>query len=377
VKAIALFALAVLVPTLGKAATVTVELDGSGDYVVLQDAINAAASGDTVLVGPGRHDTFRAAQSVVNGFEFQGIAWLVGDLTLIGQGAGTTFLGPSVVSTELEGLPTCTVFVDGGSESTVSGFTIDGTQYPMILRNRSTVTMCHIDNPSDISGIAVSAGDGIEILNCTFNGRSGVFARTPDVTNLLVENCQFIDDGQGNYAAMVIGNSAQDAMIRNCLFRGYAEGVEFSLSATGTIDNCDFEDITVGALDLSSGSVVMTNCRVEAGARFSLGVNIGSLDLRDSIIGGGTLATLLVSGLNVTIRDSHLLNGGGLTVDSIGPADRVIDLAGNWWGTADENLIESWIRDANGNVTFLPILDGPLATQSRSIGSVKGSFGDQ
>jgi hypothetical protein len=35
------------------AATITVERDGSGDFMVLQEALNAAADGDTIRLGPG------------------------------------------------------------------------------------------------------------------------------------------------------------------------------------------------------------------------------------------------------------------------------------------------------------------------------------
>jgi len=32
-----------------------VEKDGSGDFAVIQNAVDAAAPGDTVVVGPGRY----------------------------------------------------------------------------------------------------------------------------------------------------------------------------------------------------------------------------------------------------------------------------------------------------------------------------------
>ena len=38
-----------------QAATWTVEKDGSGDFTVIQDAVNAASGGDTILIGPGRY----------------------------------------------------------------------------------------------------------------------------------------------------------------------------------------------------------------------------------------------------------------------------------------------------------------------------------
>ncbi|MBK7670012.1 MAG: hypothetical protein IPJ24_01300 [bacterium] len=34
------------------AGTLTVRRDGTGDFTVIQDAVNAAASGDTIRIGP-------------------------------------------------------------------------------------------------------------------------------------------------------------------------------------------------------------------------------------------------------------------------------------------------------------------------------------
>ena len=36
------------------ARTWRVEKDGSGDFTVIQDAVDAAAAGDTIRIGPGR-----------------------------------------------------------------------------------------------------------------------------------------------------------------------------------------------------------------------------------------------------------------------------------------------------------------------------------
>ena len=47
-----------LVPCLGgqgRCRTWVVELDGSGDFTVIQDAVDAAADGDTIFIGPGHH----------------------------------------------------------------------------------------------------------------------------------------------------------------------------------------------------------------------------------------------------------------------------------------------------------------------------------
>nr|MDK2851621.1 hypothetical protein [Candidatus Cloacimonadota bacterium] len=45
----------IVLPALIFAATLTVKQDGSGDYTVIQSALDAASPGDTVLVYPGRY----------------------------------------------------------------------------------------------------------------------------------------------------------------------------------------------------------------------------------------------------------------------------------------------------------------------------------
>jgi hypothetical protein len=50
-----LLTLVLLIPGLAMGITRTVKLDGSGDYTSIQAALNAAQSGDTVLVYPGRY----------------------------------------------------------------------------------------------------------------------------------------------------------------------------------------------------------------------------------------------------------------------------------------------------------------------------------
>ena len=60
----------------------------------LQDALDAAAPGDSILIGPGRFDTFRPARSVVDNFPFAAIAWVTTtDLTIIGAGRDQTISG--------------------------------------------------------------------------------------------------------------------------------------------------------------------------------------------------------------------------------------------------------------------------------------------
>ena len=78
------------------AATITVRKDGTGDYIRIQPALDAAASGDTVLIGPGEYTTLNP--SYIPGYAWDvdvGAYVRVPDLTLIGAGAGLTVIGPT------------------------------------------------------------------------------------------------------------------------------------------------------------------------------------------------------------------------------------------------------------------------------------------
>ena len=72
------------------AKTWTVEKDGSGDFEIIQDALDAAADGDTVLVGAGRYDTFRPYEALTDGFPLQTIAMVRTRVLLQGAGRDAT-----------------------------------------------------------------------------------------------------------------------------------------------------------------------------------------------------------------------------------------------------------------------------------------------
>lgn len=74
------------------AATWRVELNGSGDFTDIQPAVDAAAAGDTIRIGPGRFATFRPIE--LPGF-FDEVIVLVTkpNLTFIGAGKGVTRVG--------------------------------------------------------------------------------------------------------------------------------------------------------------------------------------------------------------------------------------------------------------------------------------------
>ena len=76
-------------------ATILVRKDGTGDYSVLHTAVNAAADGDTILIGPGEFTETRSVQ--IPGWPTDVLTHgdvLVRRLTIIGAGEGVTVIGP-------------------------------------------------------------------------------------------------------------------------------------------------------------------------------------------------------------------------------------------------------------------------------------------
>ncbi len=66
--------------------------DGSGDFTVIQEAVNAASSGDVIHIGPGRYIDYTI-------FDWGNVyVWLDGtkSLTFVGAGAEATIIGPDV-----------------------------------------------------------------------------------------------------------------------------------------------------------------------------------------------------------------------------------------------------------------------------------------
>ncbi len=92
-----------LAPAPGTAAVVRVESDGSGDFTAIQAAVDAAVSGDTVMVGPGTWSEHVAVEG----------KWFI----LIGrEGAESTVLEGGYAGRPL-------TIVDSGLRCTITGFT--------------------------------------------------------------------------------------------------------------------------------------------------------------------------------------------------------------------------------------------------------------
>ena len=79
------------------AATWHVEQDGSGDFDDIQPAVDAAAAGDTILIGPGHYDQARSVLIPQWAGETDVFVYVdKEDLTFIGSDRDEVIVGPSV-----------------------------------------------------------------------------------------------------------------------------------------------------------------------------------------------------------------------------------------------------------------------------------------
>ncbi|MFH2054292.1 MAG: hypothetical protein ABIK96_17705, partial [bacterium] len=117
-------ALCLALPSLGHAATITVMQDGSGDFVEIQPALDAVASGDTLLIGHGEFTQLIPSYIPGYAWEVDVCAYVhVPALTIIGAGASQTILGPTTYfGSRATFSPKCLVWLEG-SERYIQGIT--------------------------------------------------------------------------------------------------------------------------------------------------------------------------------------------------------------------------------------------------------------
>lgn len=168
---LSLLILAVLLPCLAMALTLSVKQDGSGDYTAIQAALDAANPGDTVLVHPGRY--------------FENLTIESNNITLMSL--ETTTGNPAYIdSTIIDGNHSDRRIRARSNEAVISGFSLTnglslGAGGGISISNMTTVINCKIfgnqaRTGGDVGGIASITSVNnprIDIINCTFAGNQG------------------------------------------------------------------------------------------------------------------------------------------------------------------------------------------------------------
>jgi Right handed beta helix region len=371
-------------PGLVQGRTWYVEKDGSGDYTVIQDAINAAAAGDTIRIGPGRFDEYRP-YTYPGGIYDVGIYNTLPSLAILGDGELSTTIG---VAVDGDGDYSAGLFNDvdmPGVSVSISGLTFEGGFFGAL--------------PLDGS---------IEFSNCTFRGsQNGIWSYASG----FVSECRFVDIQNTGIGSFAPGN---DLSVRDCEFIGCASfGFYFQSSPDMDVGNCLFENCLVGGFfDISSGSitncsidvapsgtglgfegngrVLISGCTISSAYRNLFIVGASNLTFEGNILEPAEAESIYLATCTPVFHNNHILRGSGDSVLLAGfssnQEDIYLDMTNNYWGTTEPDSIAAWIHDGNDEydpiwgikafVNFEPFSAVPLDTEKKSIGGFKSMFRD-
>jgi len=309
------------------ARTWQINVDGTGDAPTIQAAIDSAAAGDEIVVGPGRYTWTNQG----GGSDYAMITILRGrsGFTLRGAaGAGATIL-------DAEG-QNRVIYIQGYNHVTIDGFTVTGGEAPALGDHIGGGVCAHLST-DDV------------IRNCIFTGNHARWAAglwSGGWNNLRIEHCTFSGNHAYTYGGGIgIGSSQHTTVVTDCVI---------------IKNTCDSHG---GGMFLNRGmvrlenSVIAGNTAAESGggvyanrpwpSTFS-GVTIVANDAPE----GGGIRVVSVSTLSIT-RSIIAFNpdGGAMVIDpdaavEIGCCDLFSNGGGNGW--------PEWVTDLGGNFSLDP-----------------------
>jgi hypothetical protein len=358
-------------------ATWTVEKDGSGDFSVIQDAIDVASSGDVIQIGPGRFDEVHSFE-LAGGLRDAHCRAEQETLTIIGSGEDLTIIGPATgpaVESDPIGImagPSTSLYVSGlRIENAGAGVQANG---PYVSLQNCTFRGCDL-------GLDALCWVGTLVHGCTFleSQSAGIVVFKPlGAKNVVIENCLF-SGGVGG-----LDLQSQNNLVKNCRFENSFAGMQFSFGATGTIQGCTFDGIQNNALILTGGSQGhVIECQLETSGSNLFISNGSMLTGWGNVLSGGTVYTMfVVPSATVDFHNNHIFNAGGISVFMTGSSNppKTFDLRNNYWGTPDASQIAEWIHDDTDGQTgsvvlYEPFHGMPVPTKTTSIGELKAMYG--
>ena len=356
-----------------------VEKDGSGDFTIIQEAVDAAAAGDTIRIGPGRFSEFEEVDAP--GWTEPAAVWINEDgLVLIGSGSGETRIGPESYYGPVGVVPKVICCIDE-FRCILQDLTIENCRDGIYWgAGGLELHNCEIINCE--FGLFAFANGGIEISNSTFNSERGasysIVTYSP-TNNVSISDCRFSGSGLGasfsGSTGVVLSDNVFECAGANIMFYG----------TLGRVEHCTTdEDVAQGIVVGNNSEVELVDCEFH-GWYTPLTVHSGSLlDATQCLFSGGIdYPTIYIySTSQVTINSCDILNGGNYSVKLAYFLDQFIehDMTGNYWGTTDPDSIAAMIWDSNDDpeihstVLFEPFAGEPVPTEETSFGSIKAMF---
>jgi hypothetical protein len=365
------------------ATTWRVERDGSGDFTVIQDAIDAASDGDTIAIGPGTYLEYAFGWNN-GGWDVYSCAFVTKDnLTIQGAGRDQTIIGPPALDPSLD----------------INGIGMNA--------NRAlTVRDLTLQYLSD--GIFFSSSD-LHVVNCrTLGCRYGIFS-AGDNSNI-IEDCEFRDsvrtgvlmswwtDGVRIVRCDFFGGSAgitlqgaSDAQVIDCLLQGQSTAIGVDMDCCVQVLRCRIVDYAYLGLKAHFGvSMDLVDNEIGAGQYGIIVDGASRFAGHGNVISGCSVRTLWVmTTTEVEFHGNQILPGVGSDIEARAmqvscPEPCHYDFTSNYWGTLSAEEIADRIidyTDYGGSdyehwaiIDFAPFEGEPVATEPTSWGAVKALF---
>ncbi len=374
-----LVSLLVLMAGLSSASTWRVEKGGSGDFVVVQDAVDAAASGDTILIGPGWFEEYREYTYPIGDVPIY-INKLVPDLTIIGSGMDVTIIGPRKDDTwgNFDSSGICSAFNMPDGVLRVENLTVSGVstgfqnETGSLFLTNMAIRKCYRGSFS----MGPFQALGCEISDMAYMGLStNSGSRDVVIDSCLFENC--FAGFNFHYTPNVI--------ISNCQFLGCGVGGKI-VACSGEMFNCQIPDAWHCGFEFGGTGVFHLYDNQFNSAHYNMLIDGGADNLlcEGNVFSGTDRYGIGIFSCQPIFHDNTILKDSGYSVflDGYLYETKHVDLTNNYWGTDNPDTIAAWISDANdeythqmnGYVDFLPFSVVPLSTEKSSLGGFKAMF---
>jgi hypothetical protein len=384
-----------ILATVAPARTWRVERDGSADYTVIQDAVDVAASGDTILIGPGRFNEQRWV--TCPGWQ-DSVRVLVHqhELTLIGSGP-TTIIGQTEPWEMEQGYHKGIVASDfwGNRVIRVEKIRFENmargiyTSYESTGEDTILVRSCEFY--ANNRGLTLFGDGGVAtVTDCSFDhmARDGIHVAARRQSHLLIEDCTLTlwDHHTWPQKHLSIGGQ-QSAHIRDCRFIDGAYGLTVNIGASGYLERCTFDGqsaLSIGA-DSSTNLQVVDCVFINQNQVASLITIFSAMSFRHcSLMNISDVAFRISYVGSFSVNDCDLSGGSRGIVwceDRLDCAEvQTLDMTGNYWGTTDPDSIAASIRDYNDSaeacfiIDYEPFESDSTPTESRSFSDLKSLF---
>jgi len=363
-------------------ATWRVEHDGSGDFTTIQPAFDAAAAGDTILIGPGEYREYGMHQPpgwgipiAIGGYKNFNDIGSGEPLTILGESAETTIIGP-----------------DENPQGFDTGFLITGEDVPLVIKNITMHTWFQgittgyrqilLEFFRGLCPVSLSLDyvPSIRITNCYFeNGTVGI----GHSQNVEVIDCQSVD-------AQFSFNGVQNVLVRDCVFSdfdGLTGGIQFQSASTGVVENCQIVEAHNGITLYSGSSVGLFNNYIDGtNVSLALGGPEAHIYGTNNIVAGAEFSSIYVlDNSTFDFHGNHILNDGtpgsySVRCNFLVPPAQDLDLTGNFWGTDNADQIAEWVYDSeddpgtNVRVEYIPFEGQPVPTESKTWSELKSMY---